>query len=108
MFTTGAPSIDETGACTDRRRAATPTSPPIKPVRGEVVNKNKIGALASCALLVLTLGACGKSSSTSSTGSSSGASATISGAGSTFAAPVYQQWGSVISRLTVDYQPVRS
>src|ERR1700722_20986769 len=101
MFTTGAPSIDETGACTDRRRAATPTSPPIKPVRGEVVNKNKIGALASCALLALTLGACGKSSSTTS-GSSSSTSATISGAGSTFAAPVYQQWGSGISGLTVN------
>ena len=27
------------------------------------MNKNKIGALASCALLALTLGACGKSSS---------------------------------------------
>jgi phosphate transport system substrate-binding protein len=72
------------------------------------VNKNKIGALASCALLALSIGACGKSSSTSSTGSSSGTSATISGAGSTFAAPVYQQWGSGVSGLTVNYQPVGS
>jgi phosphate transport system substrate-binding protein len=72
------------------------------------VNKNKIGALTSCALLVLALGACGKSSSTSSTATSSGASATISGAGSTFAAPVYQQWGSGISGLTVNYQAVGS
>jgi phosphate transport system substrate-binding protein len=72
------------------------------------VNKNKIGALASCALLALTVGACGKSSSTSSTGSSSSTSATISGAGSTFAAPVYQQWGSGVSGLTVNYQPVGS
>jgi phosphate transport system substrate-binding protein len=71
------------------------------------VNKNKIGALASCALLALSIGACGKSSSTSSTGSSS-TSATISGAGSTFAAPVYQQWGSGVSGLTVNYQPVGS
>jgi len=70
------------------------------------VNKNKIGALASCALLALTVGACGKSSSTSSSGSST--SATISGAGSTFAAPVYQQWGSGISGLTVNYNPVGS
>jgi len=69
------------------------------------VNKNKIGALASCALLALTVGACGKSSST--TGSTS-SSATISGAGSTFAAPVYQQWGSAISGLTVNYNPVGS
>jgi phosphate transport system substrate-binding protein len=71
------------------------------------VNKNKIGVLASCALLALTLAACGKSSSTSSTSTSS-SSATISGAGSTFAAPVYQQWGSGISGLTVNYNPVGS
>ncbi|HTA15396.1 MAG TPA: phosphate ABC transporter substrate-binding protein PstS [Solirubrobacteraceae bacterium] len=69
------------------------------------MNKNKIGALASCALLALSIGACGKSSSSSSTGSTS---ATISGAGSTFAAPVYQQWGSGISGLTVNYQAVGS
>jgi len=69
---------------------------------GDVVNQNKIGVLASCALLALTLGACGKSSSTSSS------SSTISGAGSTFAAPVYQQWGSGISGLTVNYQSVGS
>jgi phosphate transport system substrate-binding protein len=72
------------------------------------VNKNKIGALASCALLALSIGACGKSSSTSSAGSTSSSSATISGAGSTFAAPVYQQWGSGVSGLTVNYQPVGS
>ncbi len=71
------------------------------------MNKNKIGALASCALLALTIGACGKSSSTTS-GSTSSTSATISGAGSTFAAPVYQQWGSGISGLTVNYNPVGS
>ena len=40
--------------------------------------------------------------------SSSGASATISGAGSTFAAPVYQQWASSLSPLTVNYQAVGS
>jgi phosphate transport system substrate-binding protein len=72
------------------------------------VNKNKIGALASCALLALSIGACGKSSSTNSTAGSSSTSATISGAGSTFAAPVYQQWGSGVSGLTVNYQPVGS
>ncbi|MGA7703309.1 MAG: phosphate ABC transporter substrate-binding protein PstS [Solirubrobacteraceae bacterium] len=71
------------------------------------MNKNKIGALASCALLALTVGACGKSGSTTS-GSTSSTSATISGAGSTFAAPVYQQWGSGISGLTVNYNPVGS
>ena len=68
------------------------------------MNKNKIGALASCALLALTVGACGKSKS-STTGSTS--SATISGAGSTFAAPVYTQWGAS-SGMTVNYQAVGS
>jgi phosphate transport system substrate-binding protein len=75
----------------------------------------KIGALASVALLGLGLAACGSSSSSSSnsTASSSaststGASGTISGAGSTFAAPVYQQWASSLSPLTVNYQAVGS
>ena len=72
------------------------------------MNKNKIGVLASCALLAVTLAACGKSSSSSTSTSASSSSATISGAGSTFAAPVYQQWGSGISGLTVNYNPVGS
>jgi phosphate transport system substrate-binding protein len=73
------------------------------------VNSNKMGVLASCALLALGLAACGKSSSSSSSSgtSTSSSSSTISGAGSTFAAPVYQQWGSG-SSLTVNYQPVGS
>ncbi len=79
--------------------------------------KNKMGALASCALLGLGLAACGSSNSsttgstsgsTSSSTSSSGASGTISGAGSTFAAPVYEQWASSLSPLTVNYQAVGS
>jgi phosphate transport system substrate-binding protein len=77
------------------------------------VIKNKMGALAGCALLAVGLAACGSSSSSSSSsttaaGSSSGTSATISGAGSTFAAPVYQQWASSLSPLTVNYQAVGS
>jgi phosphate transport system substrate-binding protein len=74
------------------------------------VIKNKIGALAGCALLALGLAACGSSSSSSSSGTtaSSGGSTTISGAGSTFAAPVYQQWASSLSGLTVNYQAVGS
>jgi len=69
---------------------------------------NKLGALAGVATLALGLAACGSSSS--STSSTSGPSATISGAGSTFAAPVYEQWGSSLasSGLTVNYQPVGS
>ena len=73
--------------------------------------KNKIGALASVALLTFGLAACGSSSSSSSsssTTSSSSASGTISGAGSTFAAPVYEQWASSQSGLTVNYQAVGS
>ena len=74
--------------------------------------KHKIGALASVALLTLGLAACGSSSSssssTSSSTSSSSASGTISGAGSTFAAPVYEQWASSQSGLTVNYQAVGS
>jgi phosphate transport system substrate-binding protein len=77
------------------------------------VIKNKIGALASVALLALGLAACGSSSSSSSssassTASSSSGSGTVSGAGSTFAAPVYEQWASSQSGLTVNYQAVGS
>jgi phosphate transport system substrate-binding protein len=78
------------------------------------VIKNKMGALAGCALLALGLAACGSSSSsttsssTSSSTASSGGSGTISGAGSTFAAPVYEQWASAQSGLTVNYQSVGS
>jgi phosphate transport system substrate-binding protein len=68
---------------------------------------NKIGALAGAAVLALGLAACGSSSSSSSTSSSTSAT-TISGAGSTFAAPVYEQWASSLSPLTVNYQAVGS
>jgi phosphate transport system substrate-binding protein len=76
------------------------------------VIKNRIGVLAGSAVLALGVAACGSSSksssSSSSGGSSSGASATISGAGSTFAAPVYQQWASSLPGVTVNYQAVGS
>jgi phosphate transport system substrate-binding protein len=91
------------------------------------VIQNKIGALAGVVLLALGLAACGSSSSSttsssttssSSSGASSSAaktatapptaSGTISGAGSTFAAPVYEQWASAQSGLTVNYQSVGS
>jgi len=71
------------------------------------VTKTRFGALAGAVALALGLAACGSSSSSSSTGSG-GASATISGAGSTFAAPVYEQWASSQSGLTVNYQAVGS
>jgi phosphate transport system substrate-binding protein len=77
------------------------------------VIKNKIGALGGVVLLALGLAACGSSSSsTSSSTSSSSASTsgTISGAGSTFAAPVYEQWGASSggSGVTLNYQAVGS
>jgi phosphate transport system substrate-binding protein len=77
-----------------------------------VIN-NKMGALAGCAVLAFGLAACGSSTSSSSSSSSgttasSGGSATVSGAGSTFAAPVYQQWASSLPGLTVNYQAVGS
>lgn len=70
-------------------------------------------ALPAAALLALGLTACGSSSSTSSTtggktappASTAGA---ITGAGSTFAAPVYQQWASGSSGVSVNYQAVGS
>jgi phosphate transport system substrate-binding protein len=89
------------------------------------VIKNKMGALAGAAVLALGLAACGSSSSSSSSTTSSSSSTpasssaktattpptgsgTISGAGSTFAAPVYEQWASSQSGLTVNYQAVGS
>jgi phosphate transport system substrate-binding protein len=91
------------------------------------VIKNKLSALAGCAVLALGLAACGSSSSTNSTSSTPSTttasssssssktattpptgSGTISGAGSTFAAPVYEQWASAQSGLTVNYQSVGS
>jgi phosphate transport system substrate-binding protein len=88
------------------------------------VIKNKLGVFAGCVLLSLGVAACGSSSSSSTTSSattstSSSSSSktattpptgtgTISGAGSTFAAPVYEQWASSQSGLTVNYQAVGS
>ncbi|MEA2475530.1 MAG: phosphate transport system substrate-binding protein [Thermoleophilaceae bacterium] len=66
------------------------------------------------AMLVLAVGAaaaCGSSNKNSgSSGSGGGATASINGAGSTFAAPIYQQWGNALKsqNLTVNYQPVGS
>jgi phosphate transport system substrate-binding protein len=76
------------------------------------VIKTKFGAFAGAAVLALGLAACGSSSSSSTSGSTSSSgesgSATVSGAGSTFAAPVYEQWASAQSGLTVNYQAVGS
>lgn len=78
-----------------------------------------LSALALAVSASLGVAACGSSSSTSpgsagaKTGgasSSSGGSTSINGAGSTLAAPIYQQWGSNLSSqgLTVNYNGVGS
>jgi phosphate transport system substrate-binding protein len=69
---------------------------------------NKIGAIAGVVALALGLAACGSSSSSNTSTTSSSSATTISGAGSTFAAPVYEQWASSQSGLTVNYQAVGS
>jgi phosphate transport system substrate-binding protein len=66
-------------------------------------------ALAATFLLALAVAACGSSNKKSDTGGgTSGGS--INGAGSTFAAPIYQQWGNALKDqgITVNYQPVGS
>jgi phosphate transport system substrate-binding protein len=81
------------------------------------VRSNKWLAVSACTVLALGVAACGSSdnsSSSSSTGSasssSSGGSVTLNGAGSTFAAPIYQQVGSDLKGqgTTVNYQSVGS
>jgi phosphate transport system substrate-binding protein len=78
-----------------------------------VITKNKtVATILGVAVLSLVLAACGSSSNTTSSGSTASAStsATISGAGSTFAAPVYEQWGASgsPSGVTLNYQAVGS
>jgi phosphate transport system substrate-binding protein len=87
------------------------------------VPTRRISAVAVLLAASLGIAACGSSSSSSSapapspggsTGSSSssggGGSATLNGAGSTLAAPIYQQWGSTLKSqgLTINYNPVGS
>ena len=85
----------------------------------------RISAVAGLLAGALVIAACGSSSSSSSSGapapsaggsssssagSGGGGSATLNGAGSTLAAPIYQQWGSTLksSGLTVNFNPVGS
>jgi phosphate transport system substrate-binding protein len=87
----------------------------------------RISAVAALLAASLGIAACGSSSSSSSaTGSASGAGSptssssasssasggggTINGAGSTFAAPIYEQWGQNLSSqgLTVNYNALGS
>jgi len=86
------------------------------------------GALGLALAASVALAACGSSSSSSKSSSSAGSASatpasasssgsgsgggggTLNGAGSTLAAPIYQQWGSVLKGqgLTVNYNPVGS
>ncbi len=80
---------------------------------------SRITAVALAALASLALAACGSSSKSSTGASSSGGGSsssssssggTLNGAGSTLAAPIYQQWGSTLKGqgLTINYNPVGS
>jgi phosphate transport system substrate-binding protein len=83
-----------------------------------IKNKNILLALAASATLATGVAACGGDSSdtgnpTSASGGSGASdtlSGTVNGAGSTFAAPVYQQWGSELKDkgITLNFQPVGS
>ena len=74
----------------------------------------RISAFATLIVVAAGVAACGSSSSSSSSSSSgsssSNVSATLNGAGSTLAAPIYQQWGSTLKNngLTLNYNPVGS
>ena len=68
-------------------------------------------AVAAVGALSLGTAACGSSNDSSTSGNSSNSPAvTLSGAGSTFAAPIYQQVGSELKGqgLTVNYQSIGS
>jgi phosphate transport system substrate-binding protein len=83
------------------------------------VRKRPMGAIAMAILASLIVAACGSSSSSSagsagsgasSSSSSGGGKSTVNGAGSTLAAPIYQQWASSLSGqgVTLNYNPVGS
>jgi phosphate transport system substrate-binding protein len=67
-------------------------------------------ALAATAALGTGAAACGSSSDSGSSGSGASKSGTVNGAGSTFAAPVYQQFGANLKDqgITLNYQAVGS
>jgi phosphate transport system substrate-binding protein len=68
-------------------------------------------ALGAATFLTVALAACGGSTTTTSgTVAKSAGGGTINGAGSTFAAPIYEQWGSNLASqgVTVNYQAVGS
>src|SRR4051794_40491352 len=71
--------------------------------------KIRLLVAASLGALALGVAACGSSDDGTATAGST-SSGTVNGAGSTFAAPVYQQWGSTMKDkgVTLNYQAVGS
>jgi phosphate transport system substrate-binding protein len=80
------------------------------------VKVGHISAVGAALVMAAGVAACGSSSSSSAVSGASATngggdpSATLNGAGSTFAAPIYQQWGSTLKsqNLTINYNPVGS
>ncbi len=85
------------------------------------MRRNRMGVGAMALIAAVVIAACGSSSSSSSSSSSGGAAssgssssssgpATVNGAGSTLAQPIYQQWGSNLKSqgLTINYNGVGS
>jgi len=74
----------------------------------------RISAFATVLAVAAGVAACGSSSTTTTSpsggSSSSNVSATLNGAGSTLAAPIYQQWAGTLkgNGLTINYNPVGS
>jgi phosphate transport system substrate-binding protein len=71
----------------------------------------KLLILAGAAALALGVAACGDNNSSSGGGGSSSNSSTLNGAGSTFAAPIYQQVAGELKSsdgITENYQPIGS
>jgi phosphate transport system substrate-binding protein len=80
-------------------------------LRGMTTNpKMKLLVAASLGALALGAAACGSSSDDGTATAGTGTRGTVNGAGSTFAAPVYQQWGSTLKDkgVTLNYQAVGS
>src|SRR5947208_8438034 len=76
-----------------------------------VRSRNLLAIMAAGVLALGAAAACGSSrGSTTSTSATGSVKGTVTGAGSTFAAPIYQQWGSGLKGqgLTLNYNPIGS
>ena len=64
-----------------------------------------VAAVGAAGLLAFGAAACGSDSNSDTTTGGGASGGTINGSGSTFAAPIYQQWGSALKGqgLTVNY-----